>query len=122
MSKYSDLTRFLNEFEQDGSSEWRASFGDIEEMLGQELPYSARQHRPWWANQGRAHSLAWEEAGWKTTNVDLENESVTFVLVEDDNSSEEETEVSPLSIAEAKAGLAAFFKVPENAIEITIRA
>ena len=120
MSKYSGLTDYLNDLANDGEKESRIAFSAVEEILGDELPNSARQHRPWWANQGRAHSLAWEDAGWKTANVDLGNEEVTFLYCGDD-AVEEVTEVIPLTIAEAKAGLATSFNVPVEAIEITIR-
>lgn len=48
-------------------------------MLGCDLPLSARDHRPWWAND-RSHSQAraWMEAGWKTTNVDMAAETLVF--------------------------------------------
>ena len=43
-----------------GIQEWRASFGEIESIIGFGLPASARLHRPWWANQrsGNGHSQA----------------------------------------------------------------
>ena len=63
--------------------EWRATFVDVEKVLGFELPDSARLYRPWWANQGtrgsHTQALAWEIAGWKTTQVDMDDETVTFV-------------------------------------------
>jgi hypothetical protein len=120
MSKYSGLTDYLNDLAADGETESRISFSTIEEVLGQELPHSARQHRPWWANQGRAHSLAWENAGWKTANVDLGDEEISFLYVGDDRD-EDTTDITPLTMTEAKAGLAAFFNVPVDAVEITIR-
>jgi hypothetical protein len=56
-------------------SEWRASFSEIEGVLGFDLPDSARVHRPWWANQGdkdgHSHSLSWAMAGWKKSQVDM---------------------------------------------------
>jgi hypothetical protein len=63
-------------------SEWRVTFGEIEKVLGFTLPNSARIHRPWWANQGEggghSHALAWEMAGWKTSQVDMAKEPVVF--------------------------------------------
>ena len=47
--------------------EWKVSFADIE-VLGFELPDSARLYRPWWANQaggGRSQAIAWMAAGWE---------------------------------------------------------
>jgi hypothetical protein len=117
MSKYFNLTAYLANMEE---GTWEATFSDVEEVLGFPLPDSARKHRPWWANQGHAQSAAWLGAGYKTVNVDLENEKVTFLYV-GDGVDREAPQAAKLSIAEAKAGLAAFFGVPVEAIEITIR-
>lgn len=59
---------------------WHASFGEIEAVLGTDLPASARKHPAWWANQesGRRHSLAWRAAGWRTRDLNLTAETVTF--------------------------------------------
>jgi hypothetical protein len=56
-------------------------FSDIEELLGFPLPRSARRHAAWWSNSGGAHvqSLAWMNAGYRTEDVDLEQETVRFV-------------------------------------------
>ena len=58
--------------------EWRVSFGDIEAVLGFELPDSARLHRPWWSNQagGHSQSTAWMAAGWETAEVDVRGETL----------------------------------------------
>jgi hypothetical protein len=57
----------------------RLSFSDIEAVVGQ-LPASAREHRPWWAND-KTHSQAsaWLEAGYRVAQVDLPGEVVWFV-------------------------------------------
>jgi hypothetical protein len=117
MSKYFNLTGHLANM---GANTWEATFNEVEEVLGFPLPDSARKHRPWWANQGHAQSAAWLSGGYKTANVDLENEKVTFVYV-GDGVARETPQVRKLTIADAKAGLAAFFNVPAEAIEITIR-
>ena len=59
---------------------WHASFGEIEGILRFELPASARRHPAWWANQesGRRHALAWQDAGWRTRDLNLTAETVTF--------------------------------------------
>ena len=79
MSKYDPLARFL-----DGRREavWEASFSDVERVLGESLPHSARKHRPWWANQsgaGHSQTSGWQSVGWETRDVDLERERVRFV-------------------------------------------
>lgn len=62
------------------SQEWRTTFGEIEAIIGFELPASARLHRPWWANQsggnGHSQALAWGAAGWKTAEVNMDDETL----------------------------------------------
>ena len=117
MSKYQYLTLHLATLNSDV---WETTFGEVERVLGIPLPESARKHRPWWANQGHAQSAAWLGAGYKTANVDLANEKVTFVYV-GDGVDREAPDAQKLTIAEAKAGLAANFGVTVDAIEIMIR-
>lgn len=76
--KYAPLHRYLLALHTE--PEWRASFGEVEAILGFRLPDSARLHRAWWSNQkrGRGHALAWQAAGWRTRAVDLEAERLTF--------------------------------------------
>ena len=60
--------------------EWRATFGEIEAIIGFKLPASARLHRPWWSNQGsgngHSQALAWGAAGWKTAEVNMDDETL----------------------------------------------
>lgn len=78
--KYAPLHNHLVRLTGD---EWPATFREIENILGFELPDSARIHRPWWANQGErgghSHALAWEMAGWRTSQVDMASEKLVFV-------------------------------------------
>src|ERR1700747_89941 len=80
--KYAPLYLHLRELTAE-TNEWSTTFGDIEKLLKFKLPDSARIHRPWWANQGErgghSHALAWEMAGWKTSQVDMAKERVVFV-------------------------------------------
>lgn len=117
MSKYANLTLHLASLNSDT---WETTFDEVERVIGKPLPDSARRHRPWWANDGYAQSMAWLSAGWKTANVDMANEKVAFLHVGDQTNTEA-AEASSLTIAEAKAGLAANFNVPVDAIEIVIR-
>ena len=60
--------------------EWRATFSEIESIIGFGLPASARLHRPWWSNQsggnGHSQAMAWGAAGWETAEVDMEAETL----------------------------------------------
>jgi hypothetical protein len=80
--KYAPLYHHLVKWR---GKEWRATFSEIEKVLGFRLPDSARIHRPWWANQGErgghSHALAWEMAGWKTSQVDMVDERIVFIQV-----------------------------------------
>jgi hypothetical protein len=121
--KYRKLTTFLAHLEE---PEWRASFAEIEDIIGFPLPESARLYQAWWANQFRAQSLGWQSAGFKAVDLDLKDEKVTFVYVdgaptEKGGKSADGGEVRPLSIAEAKAGLAATFGIDPAQIEIVIK-
>lgn len=56
------------------------TFNQIEEIIGSNLPDSARVFRAWWANDsvGHTHSQLWLEAGWRTTYINLTEGRVTF--------------------------------------------
>lgn len=78
--RYSKLHEHLKNRSGDA---WSVNFGTIEKILGFSLPDSARVHRPWWSNVGikggHSHALSWEMAGWKTSQVDLVDETLTFI-------------------------------------------
>ena len=77
MSKYVALKNHLMGLDV---SHWRASFKEIEQVLGCPLPTSARRYQAWWANnenKGR-HCEAWLAADWFTSDLDLAGEKVTF--------------------------------------------
>jgi hypothetical protein len=136
MNKYHKLSRYLQGLDAD---EWDATFEEIEGILGFELPKSAREYNPWWANQsggGHVQSRAWQSVGWRTEAVRPMAGTVRFVrseyksgrpLVneEDQNSLAADQERNGvqlgLTIAEAKAGLALQFGVQEDQIEILIK-
>lgn len=77
MSKYEPLKRHLSSLRM---SEWKASFRDVERVLGFPLPPSTRRHRALWSNNPQNHVMtrAWLEAGWRTEQVDLEQGKVVF--------------------------------------------
>jgi len=67
---------------------WRVHFDQIEKILGISLPASARKYPAWWSNDetSHSHSRAWLRAGWKTRQVDLHGEAVTFRKITNDAS------------------------------------
>jgi hypothetical protein len=81
-SRYDGLRAYLS-----GRSEpqVRLSFAEIEHIIGQPLPASARRHRAWWANErsgSHVHARAWLEANpsRRTANVDMNAATADFVL------------------------------------------
>jgi hypothetical protein len=64
------------------------SLAEIEQIIGQPLPPSARRHRAWWANErsgSHVHARSWLEAtpARRTANVDLNAGTVEFIVAED---------------------------------------
>ncbi len=82
-TKYYPLYQYLVEREKESSIE--LSFDEVETILGESLPASARRSRSWWANArstNRVQAAAWMEAGYRVTTVDLAEERVVFGLPE----------------------------------------
>ena len=79
--KYAPLYRHLCDLP---GSEWPATFGDVEQILGFRLPGSARRHSAWWSNgKGHSHALSWHAAGWRTRAVNIAFETLVFVRRQD---------------------------------------
>lgn len=77
MSKYEPITRHLN---AQSSHRVTMGFAEIERLIGFPLPQSARKYPAWWSNDpatGR-QSGAWLAVSWKTEDVDLAGERVSF--------------------------------------------
>ena len=94
MSKYEPLTAFL---QQSGQRSMRLSFVDIEDILGFALPAS-KQYAAWWSNSATNNTMtrAWLSAGYRTEQVDVSQERVTF-RAEAASDRSTETESFPLS-------------------------
>jgi hypothetical protein len=76
MSKYDPLSARLAGH---AGPEWRASFAEIEEVLGFPLPRGARSGKVWWRNTGaQPHQRAWTSAGWEAAEVDHTGGQITF--------------------------------------------
>lgn len=84
--KYAPLTSHLNG-RPNHETHVTLSFKDIESILGQSLPRSARDYRPWWANHaGRSVSpqaRGWLDAGFHVDSVALDRRQVRFVRTVD---------------------------------------
>ncbi len=122
MSKYDPLAKYLSE--QAGESV-TLTFMKVNEILGGTLPRSAFQYRPWWANRfdgNEAQSAGWQSVGWETGDVDMKRQNVTFFrVIRNRDDFKDAPYVKPLTVEDAKLGLAAKFGVPPTSIEITIK-
>jgi hypothetical protein len=76
MSKYEPLSAFLKHA---SGRDLRLSFDEIEQILGFPLPAS-KQYPAWWSNSATNNTMtkAWLSAGYKTEQVDVVGEKVTF--------------------------------------------
>lgn len=76
-SKYQALLEFLRDSNQ---NEVILTFAEVEALINNVLPNSARSKRAWWSNrsQGALQASAWMEAGYRVENVDLDEQRVTF--------------------------------------------
>lgn len=56
------------------------TFREIEEIIGEALPPSAREHRSWWANDsvGHVQSRQWLEVGWRVSNIVMAEGKIVF--------------------------------------------
>lgn len=76
-AKYDPLEAHLKSV---GFERIRMTFDEIEQVIGSNLPDSARKHRAWWSNNpsNSVITYAWLAAGYKTEGVSIEHEFLTF--------------------------------------------
>lgn len=76
-SKYQPLLEYLC-----GSNQYDVTltFAQIETLMNEALPESARSKRAWWSNRskGALQASAWMEAGYRVEDVDLDGQQVAF--------------------------------------------
>ncbi|MEG4529390.1 helix-turn-helix transcriptional regulator [Microcoleus sp. D2_18a_D3] len=77
-SKYQSLLDYLRENRH--LDEVTLNFAEIEALLNDALPPSARTQQAWWSNRkkGALQATAWMEAGYRVETVDLDSQRVTF--------------------------------------------
>ena len=61
------------------------SFEEIEEIIHDKLPPSARKHRAWWSNHLEYNPQArqWWDVGWRVLTVNMNQETVVFTRIEE---------------------------------------
>jgi len=76
-NKYTPLLDYLQRVPQE---EITLTFGEIEAVIEDSLPPSARTHRGWWGNRskGSPQAAAWIGAGYHTADLNLDAERITF--------------------------------------------
>ncbi len=77
-TKYTPLSVYLSR-----RARWtngvKLTFSGVEEIIGDDLPLSAKRSKGWWSNtRSRSHAQAWLDVGWKVQEVDLNHGTVTF--------------------------------------------
>lgn len=77
MTKYQPLENYLKNMNK---THVTMSFSDIESVIGDHLPPSARKHRAWWSNNpsNSVITYAWLAAGYKTSAVNIEAGTLVF--------------------------------------------
>lgn len=83
-SRYAPLAIWL----QSGSTSQdrlQLTFQDVEQIIGGDLPASARSHRSWWANDsvGHVQSQQWLDVGWRVAQINMTEEKVTFARIKE---------------------------------------
>ena len=79
MRKYDPFTTWLK---SQKDTRLVVAFDTIEQIIGDQLPRSARTYRPWWGNELGASSRqcsAWLAGGWHVQSVDLADGTVTLM-------------------------------------------
>lgn len=81
MPKYDPLFSDLSAVDEFTDS-YALSFDQIDKILNDPLPPSARLHPEWWGNESQpsthVQAQAWLGAGWKVDHVDFQGEIVHF--------------------------------------------
>jgi hypothetical protein len=83
-SRYAQLANWLQQ-QPAQHKKLALTFKQIEEIIGEDLPASARQHRSWWENDpvAHTHSRQWIEVGWRVAVIAMSEENVTFARIKD---------------------------------------
>jgi hypothetical protein len=115
-SKYDGLTDFLGSRNE---AELVTTFKELEGILGFTLPPSARTQRAWWANTNHAQGRSWRRIDWRTADLDLEGERVTFSKAKPYRTNSRSLKIEKI-IADAKSRLSSSLGVAPEHIEISI--
>jgi len=95
-SKYEPLREYLAD-NRDGPI--CMTFSEIEELIRERLPASARRHRTWWSNNplNSAIARAWLDAGFKSSAVNMDSKKLVFLKTPKADESPACASTSPLA-------------------------
>ena len=84
-SRYAPLAIWLQSQVRERHEKISLTFEQIEKIIDDKLPPSARRHRNWWANDsvGHTQSQQWLDVGWRVSSVNIAAERVVFSLMDD---------------------------------------
>lgn len=75
MPRFDSLGKYLA---HSGMQEITLSFQRIQEILGFDLPASAKQYPAWWSNTGHSHAASWTAFGYRARTPDFSRGTVCF--------------------------------------------
>jgi len=76
--RYEALVQYLADQPEDRDT-FGLTFAEIEAIIGDRLPESAREHQSWWDNNPDTYpAQLWLDAGWRKAQLDMAEERVTF--------------------------------------------
>ncbi|MBO0796430.1 MAG: DUF4268 domain-containing protein, partial [Ktedonobacteraceae bacterium] len=83
-SRYALLAQFLQSLPM-RAQQIKMAFQQIEDIIGGDLPPSARQHRSWWANDSVSHiqSQQWLDVDWRVSRINMSEEEVIFTRIKE---------------------------------------
>ena len=83
-SKYAPLATFLSK-QPKSQERITLTFDQIEEIINNQLPAAAREHRSWWANDSTTHvqSGQWLKVNWRVVTINMTGEKVVFARARD---------------------------------------
>ena len=93
MSKYSPFEMYLKSARVDTLT---LTFAEIESIIKDQLPPSARKHHSWWTNNTTNNAMAqsWITAEFEVAQVNMIDESLVFIRAADENASEKSSNSS----------------------------
>jgi len=85
MAKFDSLFEHLETLRKQGTTRWSTTYSQVEQIIGQKLCKSARDHIPYWkwgnAPEGGGVRHCLQMAQWQTIEQSASSEQLTFIFV-----------------------------------------